>query len=203
MAGPQPRRDPTRGETRGRCTSVPASHHVGEVGRTIRPALTSALPVKGTSCRPPISSSARSAARFPSWPSPTPLPREEGTLDLPVEGTPRRGHHQRAVHRLRRVCDQLSARCDRVRTRARRLQAVPSRGRTRHLRLRPWPEGLHLVYSSVSSVPHVGTGGRHAPSRSRAGRRRDVGHLLRHSPHAQAMISCTRPDRTAVSSRRC
>ena len=54
---------------------------------------------------------------------------QEAPLDLPVEGTARRGHHLGAVHRLRGVRDRLPPPRHRLHPRARRLQALPPRGR--------------------------------------------------------------------------
>ena len=105
---------------------------------------------------------------------------EKAPLDLPVEGTSRRGDHLGTVHRLRGLRDRVPAPCDRLHPRTGRLQAVPPRGGTGRRRLRARHQGLHFLHEGLPALPDVGARGRHAPVRARARPRRDVGHLLRH-----------------------
>ena len=84
----------------------------------------------------------RAATRAPQLTDSGPADR---ALDAPVEGALRRGHHDRAVHGLRRLRDRLPARRPRLRPRDGRLQAVPPRGRARPRRLHPRREGLHVA----------------------------------------------------------
>ena len=86
-----------------------------------------------------------------------PVGGQQGALDAPVEGALRRGHHLRALHRVRRLRDRVPARRHRLRARAGRLQAVPPRGGARARQLHPRREGLHVVHPGLPPVPQPGS----------------------------------------------
>ena len=94
-----------------------------------------------------------------------PVRREQGAVDAPVEGALRRGHHVRALHRLRRLRHRLPARRHRLRARAGRLQALPPRGGAGSRQLHPRREGLHVLHPGLPALPRLGAAGRRAPLR--------------------------------------
>ena len=112
--------------------------------------------------------------------------RSGGSLDGAVEGVVRRGHHDRVVHRLRRLCRHVSARRDRLRARGGQVHPLPSRRGAGPRQLRPRirrRRRLHDLHPGVSPVPGVGAVGRHAPVRSGSRARRDGRHLAPALPH--------------------
>ena len=94
-----------------------------------------------------------------------------------MEGALRRGHHDRPVHRLRRLRRHLPARRDRLRARGGQVHPVPPRGGARPRQLHPRREGLHHVHPGLPALPGVGAGRRHAPVRPGPRARRDGRHL--------------------------
>ena len=86
-------------------------------------------------------------------------------LDGAMEGALRRGHHDRAVHRVRRLRRHLPPRRHRLRARRGQVHPVPPRGRARPGQLHPRREGLHDVHPGVPAVPGLGAGRRPPPVR--------------------------------------
>ena len=110
-----------------------------------------------------------------------------------MERALRRGHHERPVHRLRRLRRHLPARRDRLRARGGQVHPVPPRRGARPRQLRPRVRRrrrLHHLHPRLPAIPCVGAGRRHAPVRPRPRARRDGRHLASAVPHP-----CHRQDR--------
>jgi hypothetical protein len=113
-------------------------------------------------------------------------PRTGRTVDGAVEGAVRRGDHDRALHRLRRLRGHLPARRDRLRARGGQVHPVPPRRGTGSRQLHPRVRRrrrLHHLHPGVSPLPCLGAVGRHAPVRPGSRTRRDGRHLAPALPH--------------------
>ena len=137
----------------------------------------------GGSRRPPADRTYAAAVTMTSDPPATAPARQGRALDGAVEGAVRRGHHHRAVHRVRRLRRHLPARRHRLRARGGQVHAVPPRGGARARQLHPRREGLHHLHPGLPPLPGVGAGGRHAPVRPGARARRDGRHLAPAAAH--------------------